>query len=613
MPTPEPGASAPGPGALAPALALALAVFLAFAYLNLTLGWLTGLRPTALGVMAGTATALTAWVAALPGRARALAALALAGLVAALVFVDLTYFRYFMSVPSPRMLGYGGQMAKLPETQTSLLAARDLLLAAPALLAAGSAWALGRRGATADLRGLALAAAAGVLTVLGVVGTAGWPTTWQQAFRLQTAVYVGAVPMQLGELATMLASSGPPPLPAIERQAIEAWLAARNAPRPGAAFAGLAKGRDLIVIQVEALQGFVVGREVDGRPVTPRLNALAREMASFPAIFVQTSAGGTSDAELLTQASLYPREQGAAFILHAQDAYASLPQVLRGAGYTTAVMHANTGSFWNRDAMYGALGIDHYFHAGRYAMDDQTAIGLSDASFFRQSRALLATLPRPRAATLITLTSHYPFKEAGPRFQWTPTALPDTMVRRYLGHIAYTDAALGRFVDDLKADGTWDRSVVVIFGDHNAIPFHQRQALFGLVGSAGASPWDWATLQRVPLLIHAPGLPAGVHPVVGGQIDVAPTVANLLGVRMPAAFGRDLLNADAGFAAFRNGSAVDDRLYWHADSQSAWDTRTGTRHDGPGAARLAARAARELRYSDAVLIHDLVRTGKAKP
>lgn len=600
-------------GTLGAAFVLAAAVFLAFAYLNLTLGWLHGVQPRALALMGGTAIALTAWVAALPGRARGLAALAVAAAVAALVFVDLTYFRYFMTVPSPRMLGYGGQMAKLPETQSSLVAARDLLLAVPALLAAGGAWALGRRDLVADLRGAAASIVAAVVTASAAVAIHGWPTTWTQAFRLPTAVLLGAVPMQIAELATMLSSSGPPPLSAAERAEVEAWLDRHNAPRPGAALAGVAKGKDLLVIQVEALQGFVIGREVDGRPVTPRLNALAKEMLHFPAIFCQTSAGGTSDAELLVQASLYPREQGAAFILHATNAYAALPQVLRRAGYTTAVMHANNGSFWNRDVMYGALGIDRYLHAARYVDDDHTRIGIADATFLRQSRAHLAGLPRPYAATLITLTSHYPFKERDARFQWAPSALPEGMVRRYLGHIRYADAELGKFIDALKADGTWDRSVVVIYGDHNAIPFHERHALFSLVGGTGATPWEWASLLRVPLFVHVPGGPTGVRPVVGGQIDVGPTVASLMGVRMPAAFGRDLLNATEGWAAFRTGSAVTDHVYWHAETQTGWDTRTGARHGGPGAAALGARAARELRYSDAMLTHDLLRGWKARP
>jgi phosphoglycerol transferase MdoB-like AlkP superfamily enzyme len=80
-------------------------------------------------------------------------------------------------------------------------------------------------------------------------------------------------------------------------------------------------------LAVEALQGFVVGRQVDGRPVTPHLNALAKETLYFPAIFGQTSAGGTSDAELLVQASLHPREHGAAFVLHGGNTFRSLPRV----------------------------------------------------------------------------------------------------------------------------------------------------------------------------------------------------------------------------------------------------------------------------------------------
>ena len=612
IPTPEPPPS-PAGGALAPALALGLAAFAAFGYLNLTLGWLWGVKPLALGLMLGTALTATAWLAALPARGRPLAALAVTAVVAALVFVDLTYFRYFMTVPSPRMLGYGAQMAKLPETQSSLVSGRDWLLLAPALLAAGSLAALASRARRPDLRGAWLSIGAGVLTVAFTLGIVGRPDHWMQSFRLPLAVKMGAVPMQVGVLVARRGSRPPPPLPEGERLAVLGWLAARNAPAPGRVLAGAAKGRDLIVIQVEALQGFVIGRQVDGRPVTPRLNALASETLYFPTIYGQTSAGGTSDAELLVQASVHAREQAAAFVLHAGNAYLSLPHMLRKAGYATAVLHANNASFWNRDVMYASLGIERYLHALAFVTDELTGIGLADATFLRQSLGHLARLPRPYAATLITLTSHYPFKERAPAFKWEPSVVPEGLLRRYLGHIRYTDAELGKFIDALKANGTWDRAVVVVYGDHPAIPFHEREALFQLVGSQDQTPFDWASLGRVPLFIHLPGGPIGERPIAGGQIDIAPTVANLLGVHLPAAFGQDLLNAPGGFVAFRNGSALDDRVYWHAESRTAWDVRTGQPASGELGARLGERAARQLRYSDAVLVHDLLRGWRGVP
>ena len=70
---------------------------------------------------------------------------------------------------------------------------------------------------------------------------------------------------------------------------------------------GLAKDRHLFVIQVESLQEFVVGQEINNQEITPNINQLLGESTEFTNVFQQIGAGNTSDSEWLLHTSLYPK------------------------------------------------------------------------------------------------------------------------------------------------------------------------------------------------------------------------------------------------------------------------------------------------------------------
>ena len=63
---------------------------------------------------------------------------------------------------------------------------------------------------------------------------------------------------------------------------------------------GKEKGKNLIVIQVEALQQFAINSKVNGNEVTPNLNKFLGKSLYFNNYFYQVAAGGTSDAEFIS-------------------------------------------------------------------------------------------------------------------------------------------------------------------------------------------------------------------------------------------------------------------------------------------------------------------------
>ena len=103
----------------------------------------------------------------------------------------------------------------------------------------------------------------------------------------------------------------------------------------------------------------------------------------------------------------------------------------------------------------------------------------------------------------------------------------------YAGEIAYADAALGRFLDELRSRGALDRTLVVVASDHGEALGEHGERTHGLFA------YD-ATL-RVPLVLSAPvALAPGVVRSPVRLVDVAPTIADLVGIPMPGVDGRSL-------------------------------------------------------------------------
>src|SRR5699024_3953044 len=114
------------------------------------------------------------------------------------------------------------------------------------------------------------------------------------------------------------------------------------------------EGRNVIFISAESIQRFVIDDVLYGKEITPFLNELKEDHATFyfDNFYQQTSQGKTSDSEFLTENSLYPLSSGAVFFTHAQNKYHAMTEMVKEKGYTSAVFHANTDSFWNRNQMY---------------------------------------------------------------------------------------------------------------------------------------------------------------------------------------------------------------------------------------------------------------------
>lgn len=367
----------------------------------------------------------------------------------------------------------------------------------------------------------------------------------------------------------------------------------------------IAKGKNLIVIQVEALQEFVIGLKVNGKEVTPNLNKLLNESVYFENIYVQVAGGNTSDAEFMTNNSLYPAKEGTAYFRFATNTFKSLPMMLKEAGYNTYAAHAYSPSFWNRTEMYKALGFDDFISQSDMVLDEFIGWGgwaLSDDSFYRQTLEAIDK-SKPFYAFLVTLSSHHPYSYFNDKDNFDVGKYDKTYLGNYLKAQNYADAAIGRFIEKLKKEGLYENSLIVIYGDHHGLPKDQAGDLFSLINVSN-SKLEWAKLQKVPLIIHYPGLESQVVETIGGQMDIGPTIINLMGLDDYFVLGKDLLNCDKGYAILRNGSVITDEFYYFSDENKVYDFKSGKELDRAAYDEEIKRYLEDLRISDLILEKD---------
>lgn len=361
--------------------------------------------------------------------------------------------------------------------------------------------------------------------------------------------------------------------------------------KPNDSMYGVAKGKNVVYIHLESFQQFLIDYQLPDEngvkhTVTPFLNSLyhGESTYSFDNFFHQVKAGKTSDAETLMENSLFGLNQGALFTqMGDKNTFEAAPNILKQkAGYTSAVFHGHSASFWNRDKMYKHLGFEYFFDSSYYDINDDNSFqyGMHDKPFLNQSVQYLEHLQQPFYAKFITVSNHYPYSRFKNEEDGFPLAnTKDETINGYFATANYLDTALKEFFDYMKASGLYDNSVFVLYGDHYGISNTRNKELAPLLGKDSDSwtDYDNAQLQRVPFMIHVPGATNGtVNHTYGGQVDALPTLLHLLGIdsKKYLQLGQDLFSPDhKQVVAFRDGDFVTPQYTFYGgkmyDNQTA--------------------------------------------
>lgn len=201
----------------------------------------------------------------------------------------------------------------------------------------------------------------------------------------------------------------------------------------------------------------------------------------------------------------------------------SLADVLKKRGYHTAYYQNGSLLFDNQGDFVATHGFDHIMgHKDilkAFPQAETTSWGVHDEYLYRFIRK---DLPQPYFLTLFTMSNHHPWK--------SPSGWKSGLSHPYLQTTEYADKCFGDFVKTLD-----DNTLLVALGDHG-------QPL-GEHGSYVPVKNIYEENVRVPCFLWAKkGIPAQRIETVGSQIDVLPTILDLLQIPVPqSALGSSLL------------------------------------------------------------------------
>jgi len=464
------------------------------------------------------------------------------------MLANVVYVSVFGQIVDPSMLAIAGQTAEVTDSVTSVLRPGYLLFVIdlPFLIAAAVHQRRSNPGPVGRSRAIGVALLVAAVAFVGQIlwvralpaGADGIAVAKQRglaAYQVSRLIPQNSTPVAMAtSTAGDAADTTLTPGQRVQKQ-IEEIRAAESGVRISAFPAGAYAGKNVIVVQVEALNGFVIGNEYEGRTITPNINKLIESSWYFPNTYSQSSSGNTADSEFISNTSLYSPANKPACTTYSVYEIPALPRLLKQQGYQTLTFHTNAAKMWNRKEMYAALGFSRYYDRPFFKNED-IMWRSSDEVLFERGAEELASVAEstPVYAQFVTITSHSPFK-----YPWANrrviTATPEDSayaMGRYVQSISYADKAVGDFIDELKRNGLYDDSVFILYGDHMAISKESLKdgdkKVFKKIAGRSFNDSD---IQRVGMVVHLPGQTEPQEsPGTLGLVDLAPTIADLVGL-----------------------------------------------------------------------------------
>lgn len=344
-------------------------------------------------------------------------------------------------------------------------------------------------------------------------------------------------------------------------------------------YTGMFKGYNVIFITAEGFSGYMIDKEL-----TPTLYKLTHEGFVFNNFYTPLHYTSTSNGECQNLLGLYPkngepRTMGVvgSFPL---DMPFTLCSQLSNLGYNSIGYHFN-GDVYERRQSHTALG---------YEWNDSTQLELeknqygnniwpqSDEYMVNQTFDLYVDR-QPFNIYYLTISGHMPYTDGGNSMAVKNAdlvaGLPYSQATKdYIAANLELEKGLTALVSKLEAAGIADKTLLVMAPDH--IPYFDLPILEELTGQKFGDSEDTKRLDeeninfdvyKNSLIIWSASM---TEPVivdkVCGQVDVLPTVSNLLGLNYDSRLleGTDILSDSEGLVIFVSRSWKSDKGFYNS-------------------------------------------------
>jgi len=364
---------------------------------------------------------------------------------------------------------------------------------------------------------------------------------------------------------------------------------------------------NVIYLQLESFRGADMGfLGKSGPSPTPFLDSLAASPDA--AVWTRASSFGmpTINGIFATHCSTAPHSRRFITSFTPTSMYC-LPEALRRRGYRTEMFNAGDTD-WDNSTLWLRRWYDRLWRFPEAKQQDRPVFRAAAGRIRALGRA-----GRPFFAAIVSVSNHTPFTTREPGFDIADQGTPR---ERILNTTRYTDDVVREFVEALRGEPWFEHTIIVVVGDHG-FNLGEHRTPSGQISLYRESLW-------VPLMMigRHPRLPAGRHGGTATLLDVAPTLADLIGFREPVPWqGHSLiggarnrlfafaiqdwrLGENGGWSAVHDPGEEQPRLFDNRlDWRQASDRSRG--HAGMAAA-LVAKAEENRRLNDYLLSHDLI-------
>jgi Phosphoglycerol transferase and related proteins, alkaline phosphatase superfamily len=210
----------------------------------------------------------------------------------------------------------------------------------------------------------------------------------------------------------------------------------------------------------------------------------------------------------------------------------SFASYLRDAGWRTDFFSAADPAWDNLGVWFSKW--YNKLHYSREREDD--SLFWDWASIFIKDS--LANKDKPFLTTFITRSNHYPFNFAANM----PKAEKEKSIQeRIIYTMNYADRQLARFVHSIQNEPWFENTYLIVMADHG-FPLGEN-------GNATMSGGAYYSTTHIPFVIIGKNIPQKTDTISVSQIDIAPTILDLAGIKEPTPFiGHSLLKERKNFA-----------------------------------------------------------------
>lgn len=282
----------------------------------------------------------------------------------------------------------------------------------------------------------------------------------------------------------------------------------------------------IIIYQMESVGAWALKQEPSPMPF---LSKLIKDNLSIDHFFSNSCM--TINADFSANCSFYPESSGPISDLFSRNNYYCLPSILKDKyGYTTSMYHANEISFWNRGTLVPKWGFTnlyfspHYkIRAGDYEILDDVVNKIKNATGPTYNYVIGFTTHGPHDQSFIEL-NHYENNLDIQPYQSPLNAnslkvdTDSETINNYFGFLTAADNGLKNLFDKLADNELLDKTIVIVYGDHRYYSF-----------SSGNEVDNFYNYNEIPFVMYVPGGYQGEIKAIASQIDIAPTLLNIIG------------------------------------------------------------------------------------